>query len=90
MLVVLTGALLFTIVALTATLLHLLAEYALARGRPAAPLWRHAPALIREAHAAARDATLEPAPRTAAGAAVLCTWLLATLTSCTGFIFFLQ
>ncbi len=90
MFVVLAGALLVAILVLTATLLHLLAEYAVSRGLPATPLWRHAPALLRQAHSAARDASLEPAPRTAAGAAVLCAWLLLTLTSCTGFIFFLR
>lgn len=76
MLIVLTGALLVAVVALTATLLHLLAEFALACGLPASPLWRRAPALLRAAHAAARDASFDAAPRTAAGAAVLCAWLL--------------
>lgn len=74
--IVLVGVLLLANVVLTATLFHLLAEFALARGLPATPVWRHAPALLRGAHGAARDATLEPAPRTAAGGAVICAWLL--------------
>jgi hypothetical protein len=74
--IVLAGVLLLAVVVLTATLLHLLAELALARGLPATPLWRHAISLLRAAHAGARDASLGPAPRTAAGAAVICSWLL--------------
>lgn len=74
--IVLVGVLLLAIVVLTATLLHLLAEFALATGRVATPLWRHAPALLHAAHAAARDASLAAPARTAAGGAVLCAWLL--------------
>ncbi|KFN45937.1 hypothetical protein [Arenimonas metalli] len=77
--IVLVGVLLLAVVLLTATLLHLLAEFAVARGVPATPLWRHAPALLRTAHAAARDASLDERARTAAGAAVLCAWLLLAL-----------
>jgi len=87
--IIVTIVLLLAVVVLTATLLRLLAEFALARGLAATPLWRHAPALVRAAHTAARDAALDPAARTAAGAAILCAWLLAALTSGTGFIFFL-
>lgn len=76
MLTVLTGVLLLAVAVLTATLLHLLAEFALARGLPAVPLWRHAIALLRAALAAARDDALEATPRTAAGAAILCAGLL--------------
>jgi hypothetical protein len=53
-----------------------LAEFALATGRLATPLWRQAPALLRAAHAAARDASLPTPARTAAGGAVLCAWML--------------
>ncbi|HEX4855097.1 hypothetical protein [Arenimonas sp.] len=74
--IVLVSVLLLAVVLLTATLLHLLAEFALARGLVATPLWRHAPALLRTAHAAARDASLDAPARTAAGGAVLCAWLL--------------
>ncbi|HEU0154178.1 MAG TPA: hypothetical protein VFQ84_12630 [Arenimonas sp.] len=88
--VVLIGVLLLAIVVLTATLLHLLAEFAVARGLAATPLWRRAPALLRAASAAARDDAQPPAARTAAGAALLCTALLLALTSGTGFLFFLR
>lgn len=74
--IVLAGVLLLAVGVLTATLLHLLAELALARGLPATPLWRHAPSLLHAAHALARDPALDAAPRTAAGAAVICSWLL--------------
>jgi Tfp pilus assembly protein PilV len=74
--IVLVGVLLLAVVVLTATLLHLLAEFASVRGVDATPLWRHASSLLRAAHGAARDASLDAAPRTAAGGAVLCAWLL--------------
>ena len=74
--IVLVGVLLLAVVVLTATVLHLLAEFAVARGLPATPVWRHAPRLLRAAHAAARDASLDAPARTAAGGAVLCAWLL--------------
>lgn len=77
--IVLVGVLLLAVVLLTATLLHLLAEFAVARGVPATPLWRHAPALLRTAYASARDPALDSSLRTAAGAAVMCSWLLFAL-----------
>ena len=74
--VVLVGALLLAAFVLTATLLHLLAEFAGLRGEVPTPVWRHAPALLRAAHGAARDVSLDAPVRTAAGGAVLCAWLL--------------
>lgn len=74
--IVLVGVLLLAVCVLTATLLHLLAEFAALRGEVPTPVWRHAPALLRAAHGAARDASYETAARTAAGAAVVCSWLL--------------
>ncbi|GAB2499138.1 hypothetical protein [Arenimonas alkanexedens] len=76
MLAVLTGMLLLAVAVLTATLLHLLAEFAIARGLPASPLWRHAIRLLRAAYVASRESSPEMTARTAAGAAVICSGLL--------------